>query len=152
MAQQISVCRFSIRLGVMICRKAHMDTKAKYASVLLIPYSSRADSAVAVCNDVSEFLSLSVIRLTPEELIAVMYISSQHIRAAVYVLVPELQFRGCCSPSSSQQIRLLLLIWTPFPLTAFSRGPLVAIVSCKDVRIGGAVGRRRLDNPSLTRS
>ncbi|CAF3600030.1 unnamed protein product [Fusarium graminearum] len=67
-----------------------------------------------------------------KELIAVMYISSQHIRAEVNVLVPDFQFRGCCSASSSQQMRLSLSTWTPFPFAAFSSGPLDAIVISKE--------------------
>lgn len=74
--------------------------------VLLRPYSSRAAFPVDAYTIVSKDTSVGVTKRTPEELIAVMYISSQHIKAAVYVLVPDFQFRGCCFASSSQQILL----------------------------------------------
>ena len=100
--------------------------------VLLRPYSSRAAFPVDAYTMGSKYTSVGVTKRTPEELIAVMYISNQHIKAAVYVLVPDFQFRGCCSPSSSQQILLSPSTWTPFPCTASSSEPFLFGVFSED--------------------
>lgn len=76
-----------------------------------------------------------------------MYISNQHIKAAVYALVPKFQFRGCCSASSSHQIRLSLSACTPFPCTASSSEPLFVILFPGNVGTDGKKRANTLEQP-----